>query len=122
MRGGLAVVLSVLANVALIVGIESLDLAPGFRALTVPPVVSLTVLGAVGATVVYGLLGRYVADVDRTFLRVAGAVLVLSFVPDVALLAGDPAATVAGVVVLMIMHVTVAAASVWTLVYWGRDR
>ncbi len=121
-RGGLAVVLAVLANAVLVVGVGSLDLAPGFRALTLPPVVFLSALGAGGATVVYWLLGRYVREVDRTFLRIAGAVLVLSFVPDIALLAIDPAATVLGVVVLILMHVIVAGASLGTLVYWGRER
>lgn len=121
-RGGLAVVLAVLANAVLVVGVGSLDLAPGFRALTLPPVVFLSALGAGGATVVYWLLGRYVEAVDRTFLRIAGAVLVLSFVPDIALLAIDPTATVLGVVVLVFMHVIVASASVGTLVYWERER
>lgn len=121
-RGGLAVVLAVLANAVLVVGVGALDLAPEFRALTLPPVAFLSALGAGGATVVYWLLGRYVKEVDRTFLRVAGAVLVLSFVPDVALLAIDPAATVLGVVVLILMHVIVAGVSVGTLVYWGRER
>nr|WP_238593314.1 DUF6069 family protein [Halobiforma lacisalsi] len=121
-RGGLAVVLAVLANAALVVGAETFDIAPGFQALTLPPVAFLSALGAVGATVVYGLMARYGADVDRTFIRVAGGVLILSFVPDLALLAVDPVATVLGVVLLMIMHVVVAAASVGTLVYWGRER
>jgi hypothetical protein len=114
-------VLAVLANAALVVGVGALDVAPEFRALTLPPVVFLSALGAVGATVVYGLLGRDVANRDRTFLRVAGAVLVLSFVPDVALLVVDPAATVLAVVVLVLMHVVVAVASVGALVHWGRE-
>lgn len=121
-RGGLAVVVAVFANAVLIVGVGSLDLAPGFRGLTLPPVVFLSALGAGGATVVYWLLGRYVREVVRTFLRIAGAVLVLSFLPDIVLLAIDPAATVVGVVVLILMHVIVAGASVGTLVYWGRER
>lgn len=121
-RGGLAVGLAVLANAVLVVGVGALDLAPEFRALTLPPVAFLSALGAGGATVVYWLLGRYVKEVDRTFLRIAGAVLVLSFVPDIALLAIDPAATVLGVVVLILMHVIVAGVSVGTLVYWGRER
>jgi hypothetical protein len=121
-RGGLAVVLSVLANALLVVGIGALEVAPGFRPLTLPPVVFLSAVGAVGATAVYWLLDRYVDDVDRTFPRVAAAVLVLSFVPDLALLGADPAATVLGVFVLMVMHVVVAAASVGVLVYWGRTR
>lgn len=121
-RAALAVVLAVVANAVLVVAIGTLDVAPGFQPLTLPPVVLFSTLGAGGAAVVYWLLGRYVDDPDRTFVRVAGAVLVLSFVPDVGLLAVDPAATVLGVIVLMVMHVVVAGASVGVLVYWGRDQ
>jgi hypothetical protein len=121
-RGGLAVVLAVLANVVLVVGANAIGVAPGFQALTVPPVAFLSALGAAGATVVYWLLRRYASDPDRTFLRVAGGVLLVSFLPDVALLAGDPAATPLGVVVLAGLHVVVAVISVGALVYWRADR
>lgn len=117
-RGGLAIVLAVLANVTLVVGVGMLAIAPEFRALTVPPVAFLSAVGAFGATVVYWLLGRFVSDADRLFVRVAVAVLLLSFVPDVALLATDPAATPLAVVILMAMHVVVAAVAVGLLVYW----
>ncbi|MFW5939386.1 MAG: DUF6069 family protein [Halolamina sp.] len=121
-RGGVAVVLSVLGNAALVVAVGALGVAPDFQPLTLPPVVFLSSLGAAAAAGTYWLLHGRVADVDRTFTRIAAAVLVLSFVPDVALLFADPAATVAGVVVLMVMHVVVAAAAVGTLVHWGGDR
>jgi hypothetical protein len=121
-RGGLAVVLAVLANVVLVLGVDALGISPAFRALTISPVAFLSALGAGGATVVYWLLGRYVSDADRTFVRVAAGVLLLSFVPDVALLAIDPAATPLAVVVLMVMHVVVAAVSVWVLVSWRAEQ
>ena len=121
-RGGLAVVLAVLANVVLVLGVDALGIAPGFRALTIPPVAFLSALGAGGATVVYWLLGRFVSEANRTFVRVAAGVLLLSFVPDVALLAIDPAATPLAVVVLMAMHVVVAAAPVWALVSWRAEQ
>jgi hypothetical protein len=121
-RGGLAVVLAVLANVGLVLGVDALGIAPGFRALTIPPVAFLSAVGAGGATVVYWLLGRYVSDADRTFVRVAAGVLLLSFVPDVALLAIDPAATPLAVVVLVAMHVVVAAVSVGVIVSWRAEQ
>lgn len=120
-RGGLAVGLAVLTNVVLVLGVDALGIAPAFRALTVPPVAFLSALGAGGATAVYWLLGRYVSDADRTFVRVAAGVLLLSFVPDVVLLASDPAATPLAVVILMAMHVVVAAVSVWVLVSWRAE-
>jgi len=115
-------VLAVLANVVLVLGVDALGIAPRFRALTIPPVAFLSTLGAGGATVVYWLLGRYVGNADRTFLWVAAGMLLLSFVPDVALLAFDPAATPLAVVVLMAMHVVVAAVSVWVLVSWRAEQ
>jgi hypothetical protein len=119
-RAGVALALGVLVNVGIVVGATSLGVAPGFRPLTVPPVVFFSAVGAVGAVVVYQGFRRYLDRPDHYFVRVAAVVLVLSFLPDVGLLAGDPAATVLGVVVLMLMHVVVAAASVWALVYWNR--
>ena len=119
-RAGVAIVLSVLVNAILVVTAGTLGVAPGFQPLSVPPVVFLSAVGAVGAVVVYALLQRYVDRADHYFVRVAAVVLVLSFLPDVGLLFGDPAATVPGVVILMVLHVVVAAASVGALVYWRR--
>lgn len=117
-RGAIAVVVAVVLNVILVFVSGRLSIAPGFRPLSVPPVVFLSAAGAVGATVVYGLLDRFVDDVDWAFVWIAGVVLLLSFVPDIGLLVADPAATISGVVVLMIMHVIVAGVAVGTLVYW----
>jgi hypothetical protein len=78
-----------------------------------PPVVFLSVVGALGAAVAYLLLQRRgSADLAAAFTRLAAVVLVISFVPDVGLLVADDAATVAGVLMLIVMHVVVAAASV----------
>ncbi|MFC7028952.1 DUF6069 family protein [Halomicroarcula sp. GCM10025324] len=120
-RAGVAIVLGVLVNVGIVLGATSLGVAPGFRPLSVPPVAIFSAVGAVGAVVVYQGFRRYVDRADYYFVRVAAVVLVLSFLPDVGLLFGDPAATVPGVVVLMLMHVVVATASVWALVYWTRS-
>lgn len=88
----------------------------------IQPVAFLSAVGVAGATAVYWALSRYLTDSDRTFVRVAAVVLLISFVPDIALLAVDPAATPLAVIVLMVMHVVVAVASVGTLVYWTRRR
>jgi hypothetical protein len=121
-RGGVAVVVSVALNALLVVAANAVDLAPGFESLVLMNVAGLSAIGAIGATVVYALLGRYVADPDGTFLRVSAAVLLLSFLPNVGVLAeveplADPNATTPAVVLLMFMHVVVAAACVWSLAY-----
>ncbi|WP_439026514.1 DUF6069 family protein [Haloarchaeobius sp. DT45] len=108
----LVVVLSLVGNAILLAIAQSLSVAPGFRALAYPPVLFLTTVGAVGAAVVYWALTRRVENPGRTFTRIVVAVLALSFIPDFALLIEDSAATPAGVVVLMAMHVVVAVACV----------
>jgi len=111
-RAGVAAVASVLANVALVLAADAFGIAPDLRALTVPPVVFLSVLGVVGAAAVYALLRRQSSEPARTFRRVAVVVLALSLLPDLGLLVVDPAATPLGVGVLMTMHVVVAGISV----------
>ena len=120
-RGGIAVVLSAIGNAVVLVVVQALEIAPDFQALTFPPVLFLSAVGAVGAVGVYWLLDRRAERPARTFRRVAAGVLVVSFVPDLALLAVDEAATVPGVLVLMLMHVVVAAVAVGVLVGWGGD-
>jgi uncharacterized membrane protein YoaK (UPF0700 family) len=114
-RGALAAALAGVANAVLVLAATTLGVAPGFRPVALPPVLLFTVLGVAGATAVYWLLHRRTSNPDRTFLRVAAVVLVLSLLPDVGLLSADPAATVPGVVVLMAMHVVAAAVSVVVL-------
>jgi peptidoglycan/LPS O-acetylase OafA/YrhL len=121
-RGGIAVVVGVLANAAPALGANAFDIAPEFRALTIPPVAFLSALGTVGATVFYWFLRRRRSDADRLSGRIAAGVLLLSLIPDVGLLAVDPAATPLAVVVLMVMHVVVAAVSVGLLVSWGTEQ
>lgn len=117
-RGAAVVVSSVLVNAVLALAAQPVGIAPNLRALTLPPVVFLSAVTAAGAVIVYWLLWRYVRDADRWFVRIATAVLVLSVFPDLAILQFDEAATVAGVVVLVSMHVVVAALAVGLLVYW----
>ena len=114
-RGALAAVLGVAVNVALVALASGADIAPDFRALTFPPVIFLSAVGALGATVVYAVLLRRVDEPARRFRQLALGVLVVSFVPDIGLLVADEAATPAGVAVLMVMHITVAAACLWLL-------
>ena len=114
-RGGLATVVSLVGNWLFLAIVLGADLVEPFDPVSVGPVTLLTVLGAVGATVVYWLLDRRSDDPDRLFIIVAAVVLILSFVPDLALLELDPEATISGVIALMIMHVIVAVGCVGLL-------
>ncbi len=71
--------------------------------------------GVVLAGVAFAVLQRFVRDVTRVYVRLAIVALVLSWIPDVALLfINEPGATVPAVGSLMVMH-AVAAAIVVTL-------
>ena len=84
-RGLLAVVLSIVANAVVLSVALALNIAPEFQALAWPPVLFLTVVGAVGAVVAYWLVARFSDRPDRQFTILAAVVLLVSFVPDVAL-------------------------------------
>jgi peptidoglycan/LPS O-acetylase OafA/YrhL len=121
LRGIVAAIVGAAVNAGLVALADGVGIAPGFRALTYPPVVFLSVVGALGAAVAYLVIQRRASgDPDQTFTRIAAAVLLLSFLPDIGLLFGDDAATVAGVVLLTVMHVVVAVAAVVLLT--GRPR
>lgn len=108
-RVAVAAVAASVANLLVLAVALLLEFAPGFRPLAVAPIVFLTVLGVVGAGVVYAFLDQRTDAGNDLFRTVAIGVLVVSFVPDLALLAFDPAATVLGVLALAVMHVVVAA-------------
>ena len=114
-RGGIAVVLSVVANLVLLQLVLVPELVEQFEPLNIAPVALFSGLGAIGATVAYAVVDRLSESPDRMFTRVAVVVLLLSFVPDVLLLQADPAATVPAVIVLMVMHVVVAVVCVASL-------
>ena len=114
-RGGIAVVLSVVANLVLLQLVLVPELVQQFEPLNIAPVALFSGLGAVGATVAYAVVDRLSETPDRMFTLVAVIVLLLSFVPDIFLLQAEPTATVPAVIVLMVMHVVVAVASVASL-------
>ncbi|ELZ92000.1 hypothetical protein C440_16849 [Haloferax mucosum ATCC BAA-1512] len=121
-RGLTAVVVSIAGNGLLLALVLASGVVQPFMPLSYPPVLFLSAVGAIGAALVYGVLSQRVESPDKTFLRVAVAALVLSFLPDIGLLFGDPQATIPGVLVLMAMHVVVAAVCVGTLTRVGRAR
>jgi len=120
-RGGIALGLAVLVNVAIVFAADAAGIAPILDPLSTGPVVLFTALGVVGATIVYGVLARFRAEPDRLFALVAAVVLVLSLIPDATYAPTLPGATTLGVTVLAVMHVTaalVAVAVLTDLVAW----
>jgi hypothetical protein len=71
--------------------------------------------GVVLAGIAYAFVQRFFRNPGRVYVRLAVVALVLSWIPDVALLfINEPGATVPAVASLMVMH-TVAAVIVTTL-------
>jgi hypothetical protein len=123
--GLLAIVLATALNVLIgYLAVRLLDISKTFSPLDgYGTIIPFTVIGVGAATVVYALLLRYSRNPRRVFVRVAGAALVLTFVPDILLLvASEPGATAVSVGALMSMHVAAWAISVPTLITLaGRD-
>ena len=116
--GALAVAVAILVNVVIrTVAVSVLGIGAGFQPLEVGPTVFFTVVGMVGAVVVFGLILRFVRRPVWLFRRVALAVLVVSLVPDVLMLFSGsmPGTTVAGVLTLMVEHVASWAVAVGVL-------
>ncbi len=111
--GTLAIALAV--NLALGWIALSQDLVASTEFFQYPAIVVWTLLGIGGATVVYRVLTRRSAAPDRTFVRVAAVVLVLSFVPDIGLALTADSVTTSEAVGLMALHVPPAIAAVLAL-------
>lgn len=77
-----------------------------------------TVGGVALAGIVFWIVRRFAREPRRVYLVIAAVALVLSWVPDIALLVlNDPGATVPAVASLMVMH-AVAAVTVVGLLLW----
>ena len=73
--------------------------------------------GVVLAGIAYAVVQRFLRDADRVYIRLAIVALVLSWIPDVALLfINEPGATVPAVASLMVIHAAAAAVVVTLLV------
>ena len=121
-----ALVWADLANAAVWwMGVSVLSVPPEFPPLAgVGPTIFFTSMGAAGAVGVYAVLRRISDRPAILFRRIAGIVLLLSFIPDLLLLTGGgreavPGVTVPGVILLMIMHVVAAGVIVQVLVGSG---
>ena len=119
--GAGAVVASAIANVLIAQALARLFQVPAaFTALQPAAVASLTVLGVVGAVIVFAALTRLRPDPVRAFTVVATIGLVISWIPDLALYAvGAPGTTVAEVLSLMSLHVVAAGIAVFMLGRYG---
>ncbi len=122
--GPLAIVAAVIANwLVRTLALAVLDIPAEFQQLQTPAFLPFTVIGLLGAIITFAIIGRVSRRPVRTFQIVAAVVLVLSFLPDIGLLAtGAPGATLPGILVLMLMHVVAAGIVVWVLGRFAVER
>ncbi|MFD1513868.1 DUF6069 family protein [Halomarina rubra] len=107
---GVAAILFAIVAVALGRGVAGalLGVPDGFDPLSWPSLVGVATLAGVCGSVAFTVLARTTARPERWFVRVAVAVLVLSFVPLAVVGPTIPGATTELLAVLGAMHVAVA--------------
>ncbi len=113
--GAVAAVLSGAVNVAISVFARGpLGVSPEFLPLTPGPIALWTVIGVLIGATGWRLIVNRSPRSGAVLRTLVPTVLVLSLIPDVALLVTGamPGTTVAGVVSLMVMHVVTAAIAV----------
>lgn len=113
--GAVAGVIAAVTNVVIsAIARGPLGASDDFVPLTPGPIVMWTILGAIIGAVGWRLVVTTSAHRRALLTTLVPTVLVLSLIPDVALLAADSVAgqTTAGVVALMVMHVVTAVIAV----------
>ncbi len=121
--GPLAIIAATLANVVLQqIAVAVLNPDPGFIPLTFAAPIVFTVVGVLGAVIVYAIIGRFSRQPVHLFRRVALVALVVSFIPDILMLITgfNPGTTAANVAVLALMHVVAWAIAVGMLTRLAR--
>jgi Family of unknown function (DUF6069) len=120
--GAALAVVATAADVIVAMALRSvLQVPAGFSPLTVPSVASVTVAAMIGATFVFGWLGRVRPDPRAAFVRIASAALIVSWLPDLGIWVTGvfPATTGAGILSLATLHVVAGALAIATLYRFG---
>lgn len=122
--GPLTILVAVIANVLIqqIAGVV-LQPDPGFIPLTLMPPIMFTIIGVLGAVIVFALFGRFARRPIRLFQQIALGVLLVSLIPDVALLIANalPGTTIGAVGALMLMHLAAGLITVRMLTTLARS-
>ncbi len=116
--GALAIVASVVANLIIrIIAVSVLGIGNGFPPLSWGPPIVFTIMGVLGAIIVFAIIARFSKRPLRLFRIIALVVLVLSLLPDLGLLSANamPGTSLGSVLTLMLMHITAGAMTIWLL-------
>ena len=120
--GSVLVLAATAANVLIAMALRNgLQVPVSFQPLATPGVASLTIVGMIGATLVFAWVARAQVDPRRTFVWIAAAGLILSWLPDLAIWATAvfPGTTTRGILSLMALHVVAASFALAILLRFG---
>jgi uncharacterized protein DUF6069 len=116
------VLTATVANVFIAMALRNgLGVPAAFQPLATAGVASLTIVGMIGATLAFAWVARTQPDPRRTFVLIATAGLIASWLPDVAIWATAvfPGTTTTGILSLMALHVVAAGFAVGILLRFG---
>lgn len=116
--GALAIGASVIANLIIrIIAVNLLGIGEGFMPLSWGPPIVFTIIGVLGAIIVFAIIARFAKRPARLFRIVGLVALVLSLLPDIGLLTSNsmPGTSLAAVITLILMHVAAGAITIWLL-------
>jgi hypothetical protein len=110
------------ANVLVAMALRSgLGVPAAFQPLSTPAVASATIVGMIGATLMFAWVARAQPDPRRTFVRIGTAALIVSWLPLLVIWATAvfPGTTTTGILSLMALHVVAAGFAVGILLRFG---
>jgi hypothetical protein len=116
--GALAIGASVVANLIIrIIFVNLLGIGKEFPPLGWGPPIIFTIMGVLGALIVFAIVARFAKRPIRLFRIIALVVLVLSLLPDLGLLNANamPGTSLGSVIALMLMHGAAGAITIWLL-------
>ena len=116
--GALAIGASVVANLIIrVIFVNLLGIGTEFPPLGWGPPIIFTIMGVLGAVIVFAIVARFAKRPIRLFRIIGVVVLVLSLLPDLGLLNANamPGTSLGSVIALMLMHVAAGAITIWLL-------
>jgi hypothetical protein len=122
--GPLTIIAAVVANqIVHLLALSLFNISPEFPPLQAGTPIAFTIMGVLGAVIVFAIIGRLSRRPIRLFRMIALIVLVLSFIPDIALLVTGaiPGTSLVAVGTLAVMHVVAWAVTVWMLTTLARE-
>ena len=110
--GPLTIVVAVIVNAIIrLIAVSLLGVSSEFPPLQAGPPVVFSIIGVLGAVIVFAIIARFATRPIALFRRIAIVVLIISLVPDILLYTSNamPGSSLAAVLALMLMHVAAFA-------------